>query len=296
MKTLTFTAEPQHEGKTIKYMALNVLQLSQSAFRSIKFNGAIWLNGKKAYAADQVGEGNVIQLTFPEEKSGSFELPGHDILFSIPYEDEAYLVIDKPSPLPTMYSPRQGGATLETGLYQRLGKPKDYLFRPINRLDKGTSGLMVVAKNAHAQQLLQKQLHTPSFIREYTALCEGVPERKEGIISAPIANAKESNKRHVHSDGKPAVTHYQVLQSENGYSMIRLRLETGRTHQIRVHMAHIGCPVTGDYLYGKPNTMFPGKFALHSTRVQFTNPLNRKIINVISNPPEMWYNFLRQNR
>ena len=116
---------------------------------------------------------------------------------------------------------------------------------------RARSGLLCVARHAHAQRLLTRQLHTDSFIREYLAVTEGIPAQPEGVIDAPIARLGAGAKRAVCPDGQRAVTHYRVEQIAGGRALIRLRLETGRTHQIRVHLSHIGCPICGDYLYGR---------------------------------------------
>lgn len=292
MNEIRHLVKREEDGKTVQHIALKVIKLSAGAFRSLKFSGGITLDGVPAHSTDRVKEGQ--EAVFAFQKAECVSLPAHPVDFSIPYEDEDFFVIDKPAPLPTMYSPKQGGATLETGLYHHLGCPRDYLFRPVNRLDKGTSGLMLVAKNAHAQQLMQKQLHSDLFIREYTALCEGMLRQDEGTISLPIGRMENSVKRFISPDGKEAVTHFRVLAKGKQHTLVRLRLETGRTHQIRVHLAHLGCPIAGDYLYGHESDRFSGRFALHSSRIAFYHPIKEKTIVIISNAPQMWYDMLEE--
>lgn len=281
------------DGKTVRNIALKVLKLSAGAFSSLKFSKGILLDGKQAYADDRVKTGQVLEINFPENAGYSCTLPAHPMQLNIAYEDDDYYVLDKPSGLPTMYSPKQGGATLETGLYAHLGCPPDYLFRPVNRLDKGTGGLMVVAKNAHAQQLLQKELHTKRFVRKYTALCKGVPPENEGIIDHSIGKTEMGTKRAITPEGKPSVTEYKMIECSCGMSLLAFTLRTGRTHQIRVHTASIGCPIFGDYLYGEADEHFPGCFALHSSYLSFVHPITEKTIEVVSKVPEMWYTILR---
>lgn len=294
MKTFSIIVSQDQDQKTVHHLVRKVMQISSGAYSSLKFSGGITLDGKQAYAKDRVRTGQALQVTFPDGKSSypDTEDNANDII--IAYEDEDYYVINKPAGLATMYSPSQGGKTLETGLYHYLGKPDDYVFRPINRLDKGTSGLMAVARHAHAQQLLQKALHTDCFIREYTALCKGCLPKPEGVICAPIGKMKNGVKRFVTDDGKEAVTEYRVLEKGANATLVRLQLRTGRTHQIRVHMSYMGCPVWGDYVYGEEDASFPGCFALHSSKITFLQPLKKKTIQIDSQIPAHWYDLLRK--
>ena len=212
-------------------------------------------------------------------------LTPYEAALSVPWQDEHYLVVDKPAPMPTLCSAKQDGPTLENTLYTALGCPEDYVFRPVNRLDKGTSGLMAVARDAHAQQLLQRQLHSETFIREYKAVCVGHLPEASGVIALPIGKAGEGVKRAVRADGQRAVTHYWVEAENKSCSLVRLRLETGRTHQIRVHLAALGCPILGDYLYGAPHPALPGRFALHACFLQFTHPFTGERVSASSPLP-----------
>ena len=146
---------------------------------------------------------------------------------------------------------------------------------------------MAAAMNAHATQRLQRQLHTDAFLREYLAVVEGRMEG-EGVVDAPIAKEAAATVRRVidHENGVRAVTHYQVVQSGRRYSLVRLRLETGRTHQIRVHLSHLGHPIVGDFLYGAEDERLPGRFALHSTFIQLNHPVTGGTIRCESPLPE----------
>ena len=133
---------------------------------------------------------------------------------------------------------------------------------------------MAVARTAHAQDLLQRLLHTNEFIREYLAVVEGAPPEAGGVIDLPIAKAEGATiRREVRPNGRPARTFYRVLEKRGGRSLLRLRLDTGRTHQIRVHLAALGCPVAGDFLYGTELACLPGRFALHSAYVRLRHPV-----------------------
>lgn len=204
----------------------------------------------------------------------------------IVYEDEDMLIINKPAPMPTGASARQKGLTLESVLYARYGKDGDFQFRPVNRLDKGTSGLMAVALTAHAHYGLQRQLHTPDFEREYLALTVGVPEPGQGTIDLAIGRELDSIvKRRIDPQGRPCRTHYVVLGEQNGIALVRLKLETGRTHQIRVHMAALDCPVFGDFLYGSEDERLSGRFALHSWHLKCVQPVTGERMDFYADMP-----------
>ena len=156
--------------------------------------------------------------------------------------------------------------------YKKAGIAADV--HPVQRLDKGTSGLLVVAKHPHAQEQLKGQLHTPAFRRIYLAVCEGIPRPPEGCIDAPIGRVPGSlMARQVDPAGQPASTRYRVLRTGQGRALVELELDTGRTHQIRVHMAHIGHPLTGDFLYGTEDHSLISRPALHSARLSLRHPV-----------------------
>ena len=282
MRVLEFLVTGLEAGRTVKSIARKEMQISYGQFSSLKYKNGILLDGEPVYADVRVKEGQTLSIVLND--MGKAFTP-FDMPLSIPWEDEDFWIIDKPAPLPTLCSVHQEGPTLENVLYARLGCPKDYVFRPVKRLDKGTSGLMAVAKNAHAQQLLQKQLHTDTFVREYQALCIGRLPEKEGIISFPIGKAGPGSKREIRPDGKEAITHYWVEEEKNGLSLVRLRLQTGRTHQIRVHLSAMDCPIVGDYLYGIEDGHLPGRFALHACMICFIHPITGEKIFLQSNLP-----------
>ncbi len=145
---------------------------------------------------------------------------------------------------------------------------------------------MVVAKTAHAQHLLQKQLHDQSFVREYLAICEGIIQTDEGVIDAPIQKVEDASIRRVVSPfGKPASTKYTVLLRTKTRTLLKLCLGSGRTHQIRVHLCHLDHPVTGDFLYGTEIPSLPERFALHSSELTLTHPLTKQTLHLVSPLP-----------
>ncbi|MDO5325578.1 MAG: RluA family pseudouridine synthase [Clostridia bacterium] len=273
----------ENAGRTVKSIALRELRLSRSMFSSLKFSGGILLDGKPVRADVRVQAGQVLSAHWADDHAPTLTPFSAD--FSIAYEDAHFWIVDKPAPLPTLCSAHQAGPTLENALYARLNCPENFVFRPVNRLDKGTSGLLAVARDAHAQQLLQRQLHTDSFIREYLAVCRGRLPANNGVIDLPIGKAGEGIRREIRSDGVRAVTHYQVEKEAGALSVVRLRLETGRTHQIRVHLTALGCPIAGDYLYGQADERLPGRFALHACAIRFIHPFTGEAVRVESPLP-----------
>ncbi|MCL1855621.1 MAG: RluA family pseudouridine synthase [Clostridia bacterium] len=271
MQELTYLITSAEEGVLLRKVALATLRMSQTQFKRAKFQGALLLDGRSAHADERVHAGQRLVIRLPKKKGPPLE--PYSLSLSIPYQDEGLLVIDKPAPLPSVSS-RQRGFTLENALFSHLGCPENFVYHPVNRLDKGTSGLMAVALTPHVQQRLQAALHTEGFLREYLAVCEGSPREKEGVIRQPIAKADGASiRRRVTAGGKAAATHYRVLRQTHERSLLSLLLETGRTHQIRVHLAWLDCPVVGDFLYGQEDGSIPGRFALHSHRLAFSSPV-----------------------
>ncbi len=269
-----YTVKPEEAGRRLREILRGPMSISYSAMKSAKWNGRILLNGEPAFVDVRVREGDRVEAVFPEKRPAYQTVPFY-LALKIPYEDDALLIVDKPAPLASQSSAGHPEDSLENAVFAHLGCEESFIYRPVNRLDRGTSGLMVIAKTPHAQDLLQRQLHTPDFRREYLALTEGVPDPPEGTIDAPIAKENAASvRREVRPDGKPARTDYRVIRAEGGRALVRLRLETGRTHQIRVHLRSIGCPVCGDFLYGRElPEEFPGRFALHSAFLSLRHPL-----------------------
>ncbi len=284
MKTVSALVLPTEEGRQIKSIVRGRMGVSAHMLARAKVAGLLCLDGESVHADRRVSAGQTVSVAlFDDEKD--FSVAPENAPVTVVYEDEDLIVIDKPAPLATQSSPKQPDNTLENRLMFRYGD--GFVFRPVNRLDKGTSGLMLAAKHAHAQLVLSKDLHTDAFAREYLAVTDGVPEMKSGVIDLPIGKADGATvRREIREDGKKSVTHYEVLEEGNGLALLHLRLETGRTHQIRVHLNAIGRPVFGDFLYGteRPEVL-PGRFALHSHRVRFTHPMTGKTMEFTSPLP-----------
>ena len=290
---MDITVSSAMHGMTIKHLLLHEIGLSQTQLKSAKWSGTISLNGIAVTVRTTVSTGDLLRVEFPASMpkypTEPFQFP-----LKIPYEDEHMLIVDKPAPLASQSSHAYPNDSLENAVFQYLGKPHNFVYRPVNRLDKGTSGLMVIAKSAFAQYRLQSILHSSSFHREYTALVHGTLSPLSGIINLPIGMQPGSTiKRMVQEDGKPSTTRYQVLeQSENGLSLVHLSLVTGRTHQIRVHLSTLGCPVFGDFLYGHESPLLPGRFALHSSELTLMHPIQHVLIHIASPVPSLWHQLL----
>lgn len=283
MRILTYVATPEDAGRALRSVVPRRFSLGTHAYRRLKVQGGIRVNGEAARADRIVSPGDVIEIALPSEEAGPCSAPVKPAGASsfIRYIDEDMLIVAKGAPLATLPARHIRTGTLREQLIAMLGADAEtFAYHPVNRLDKGTSGLMAVARHAHAQRLLGAQLHTGGFIREYVAITEGVPPEASGTIDAPIARLSPGARRGVREDGRHAVTHYRVENEKNGRALVRLRLETGRTHQIRVHLAHLGCPICGDYLYGTPLPALGERFALHSATLSCTQPVTGERIEL----------------
>ncbi len=284
MRKLTAVAGEKDAGRKVKHFVRGDMGVSSGQFASLKAQNGLLVNDAPVHANYLLEVGDAVTVLIGDAP-GSKAVAPEDAPVSVVYEDEDLLILDKPAPLPCQCSPKQPAGTLENRLAYRYRDVPGFVFRPLNRLDRGTSGLMAAAKNAHAAQRLQRQLHTDAFAREYLAVVEGRVDG-EGVIDAPIAKADGPTvRRVVDANGKPAVTHYRAVLTGERRSIVRLRLETGRTHQIRVHMAHIGHPIVGDFLYGAEDPALPGRFALHSTYIRLTHPVTGETIERASPLP-----------
>ncbi|MBE5804838.1 MAG: RluA family pseudouridine synthase [Clostridiales bacterium] len=275
----------KEDGRVLRDVLRRDMGVSYSAMKSAKWDDRILVDGVPTPVSSVLRAGQTVTMRWPREKPVYQPRP-YELSLNIPYEDEHLMVIDKPAPLASQSSAGHPDNSLENAVYAYMGCPEEFIYRPVNRLDKGTSGLMVVAKTPHAQHLLQKQLHTEAFQRVYLAVVEGVPEPERGVIDAPIAKVEAASiRRQVCPEGRPSVTHYRVEQIVGNRALVRLRLETGRTHQIRVHMSHMGCPVCGDFLYGTELPELPGRFALHSAELVLAHPFTGETLRLSSTLP-----------
>ncbi|MBO7663943.1 MAG: RluA family pseudouridine synthase [Clostridia bacterium] len=282
---MEYRTQEEENGKKLKEILRGPMKISYSALKSTKWNGEIRLNGKIAHTNTRVQAGDLISVVFPEANP-AYQLKPYDLPLKIVYEDRDLRIVDKPAGLASQSSRNHPDDSLENALYAWDGCPESFIYRPVNRLDKGTGGLMVIARNAYSQHLLQQMLHTDRFRRFYLARTDGHPPEEKGKICLPIGKAPGMTlKRMICPEGKPSVTYYRVIAEDEEHSLILLELGTGRTHQIRVHLSAIGCPIQGDFLYGREDpAAFPACFALHSAGLMLTHPVTGETIRRISLP------------
>lgn len=264
------------------------LHLSGTVIRRIKWlEDGILVDGMRVNTRyiPKVGQVLSVRLSDSERTSGIVPMPG---ALDIVYEDEDIIVLNKAAGVSVHPGPGHYNDTLGNHLVAYYDKTRQQAdFHPVHRLDRGTSGLLVAAKHPHAQERLKQQLHGPKFRRVYLAVCEGVPEPAKGVIDAPLGPKEGSlMEQQVRPDGKAARTHYETLRSCSQRALLQLELETGRTHQIRVHMAYIGHPLTGDFLYGTEDRGLISRAALHSCFLSFLHPVTGEQMEFVCNLPK----------
>ncbi len=278
MTVVTYTIEAANAGERID-KALSSIQSewSRTQIGNWVTDGIVKVNGEDVKPKYKVKEGDVIEINVPEAEE--LEVVAEDLSLEIVYEDADVLVVNKPKGMVVHPAPGHLSGTLVNGLMYHC---KDLsgingVLRPgiVHRIDKDTSGLLMVAKNDVAHTSLVDQLVNKTVTRKYTALVHGHIAHDKGTIDAPIGrDTKDRQKQAVVDNGKHAVTHFQVIERFGNYTLVECRLETGRTHQIRVHMNYIGFPLVGDPKYGPKKTIDFGGQVLHAGVLGFIHPVS----------------------
>ena len=284
MRTLRYQIAPEHEGMNVeRYLKQQHGYSSRTIVKLKHYEQGMRLNGAHTRTIDLLHAGDVLEITFLDsEEHGVEHFIRSNRQVEIAYEDDDLLVFNKPADMPCHQSCGHAADTLANVFAahcDQLGM--ELMYRPLNRLDRDTSGAVLIAKNRFAAASV-----TNNFHKTYQAILDGVPPQSEGRVDAPIRREfPEEMRRIVSPDGQRAITNYRVLAVQNGYSLVDFVLETGRTHQIRVHMAHLGCPVLGDSMYGRKSEMI-ARQALHCRYIAFTQPVSRQPVGVSCTMPE----------
>lgn len=287
MRILTHTVLPEEEGRMVKGILRGSLQLSYTLLKSLKWReNAILLNGQSVHVNAIVHAGDVVSVALSERTPREDLYCENTAAPNIVYEDEDLLVLNKPAGV-AMHPKADDAAapSLAVMLTGYLGEGSVPHF--VSRLDKGTSGLLIAAKSGYVHDRLRRALHSSELRREYRAVAVGQVTPPRGIIDAPIGRADGSIiRRCVREDGLVSRTEYEVLQTTERFTLLRLRPETGRTHQLRVHMAYLGHPLAGDWLYGTEDKNLIARPALHSYELWFTQPITGQELHFTAPIPQ----------
>ncbi|WP_314676029.1 RluA family pseudouridine synthase [uncultured Streptococcus sp.] len=278
-------------GNRLDKSLADLTELSRSQANEAIKAGTVLVNGKLAKAKYAVKEGDVITYVLPEEEV--LEYKAEDIPLDIIYEDADVAVVNKPQGMVVHPSAGHTSGTLVNALMYHVKDLSSIngVVRPgiVHRIDKDTSGLLMVAKNDKAHNALAAELKDKKSLRKYVAIVHGNLPNDRGVIEAPIGRSdKDRKKQAVTAKGKPAVTRFTVLERFGNYTLVELQLETGRTHQIRVHMAYIGHPVAGDSLYGPRKTLKGHGQFLHAKTLGFTHPTTGELVEFTAEEPAIF--------
>lgn len=282
----------EDEGKMLKQILQNQFRFSRRMLSRLRINQLVTVNGEIQYMSARLKEGDLIEIRMPEDEVD--HIPPQPVDFTVVYEDEDLIIIDKPPNL--VVHPTRGylDHTLANGLiYYWSQRGEKHKVRPVTRLDRDTSGLMVVGKHAYTHAFLAEQMAYKRYERSYMAIVHGKVAEDQGTIDRPILiNDEEKQYGRVVEEGEglEAITHFQVLERFSRATLLKLDLETGRTHQIRVHLSSIGHPIIGDAMYGKgeEDKEWILRQALHSCYLRLFHPRKREWMEFSSClPPDM---------
>ena len=270
----------------VRQVLKNEFKVSNRLITKLKQNKSILLNDKATYLDKSLVLGDIVKCTIDFEEESENIIPIKMDL-NILYEDDYILAVDKPCNMAVHPSILHYTNSLSNGVkfyFEEIGLKRK--IRPVNRLDRDTTGIVIFAKNEYIQECISKQMQNGMVYKEYIAILEGILEEKEGTINAPISRKEGSIiERRIDKNGINAITHYSVIKEENNLSLVKFVLETGRTHQIRLHCKYIGHSILGDTLYGNPSDLI-NRQALHCHKICFIHPITHKKIEIISEIPK----------
>lgn len=271
-----YTVNTPNLYNTVRDVLKNYFLVSSRLLLKLKNNNCVFLNNKKCSINSTISLGDIVSFSLNYEEDNS-NIVATNIPLNIVYEDNCLLIINKQPNVAIHPSMLHYDNSLSNGVkfyFDSIGLKKK--IRPVNRLDRNTSGLVIFAKNEYVQEFLIKQMRNNTFSKEYLAILEDILNKKKGTIIAPIARKKDSIiERCVDESGDFSITHYKVIKEFNNLSLVNFKLETGRTHQIRVHSSYIGHPILGDDLYGNKSSLIYRQ-ALHSYKIIFIHPKTRE--------------------
>lgn len=276
----------------IKEVLKAEFSMSDRLLLKLKRLDKIYLNGKNASVNQNISKNDLVECYLDYDEDNSNIIPT-EMPINIVYEDDTFLIVNKPAGIPVHPSMDHYTDSLSNGIafyFSKICLKKK--IRPVNRIDKDTSGIVIFAKNEYIQECLIRQMKSKQFVKKYIAVVNGNLDNSVGTINAPIARKEGSIiERCVNSNGDNAITHYKVLKRTANYDIVECILETGRTHQIRVHFAHIDHSLLGDTLYGTHSDLIKRQ-ALHSYEVDFIHPITKQNVKYIADISEDLKNLL----
>ena len=286
METITRIITPEEEGSTVRHILKAALHFSSHAIsRLTRAETGILVNGVRSRTTRILEAGDILIVETGDHRPPRTAVTPGNWPLPVVWEDGHLLVVNKPAGM-TAHASNFVPDTPTVAGALAWERGTEFVFHPVNRLDKGTTGLMVVAKSGYVHDLLRRSMHTQRFYREYRGICVGCPQPLQGTVDAPIGRNEASVvARMVRPDGVPAVSEYEVLAQGDGTAFLKLVPQTGRTHQLRVHMAYLGCPLAGDWLYGKEEPELIGRPALHSYALKLVHPVTGEVLELTAQLP-----------